>query len=212
MKRLILISLILVFGLLALASLRVETRERTHNSWALAYVSSRDDRATPRGTEAEARFSKTEPGVRTVVGRVSATEERARADALRQLEAEVSEWLEPEVPASWRPDRRQLDDMIVDVEITPTEKPYGTVHTAELDADFSNARRAELVDSYERVVVLDRMLKLGGLLLFVLICLAAVSAYIRADEATKGYQTTRLRLLTAAGVGAAGVLIYQLLV
>jgi len=46
---------------------------------------------------------------------------------------------------------------------------------------------------------------------FVLICLAAISGYIRTDEATKGYYTNRLRMLTAAGVGAAGVLIYQVL-
>ena len=45
---------------------------------------------------------------------------------------------------------------------------------------------------------------------FVLICLAAVSGYIRTDEATKGYYTNRLRMLAAAGVGAAGVVIYQM--
>ena len=45
---------------------------------------------------------------------------------------------------------------------------------------------------------------------FVLVCLAAVSGYIRADEATKGYYTNRLRMLAAAGVGAAGVVIYQM--
>ena len=43
-----------------------------------------------------------------------------------------------------------------------------------------------------------------------MICLAAVSGYIRADEATKGYYTKRLRLLAAAAVGASGVLIYQI--
>ena len=51
---------------------------------------------------------------------------------------------------------------------------------------------------------------LGGALAFVLICLAAVSGYIRADEATKGYYTNRLRMLAAAGVGAAGVVIYRM--
>jgi hypothetical protein len=43
-----------------------------------------------------------------------------------------------------------------------------------------------------------------------LMCLASVSGYIRADEATKGYYTNRLRMLAAAGVGAGGVLIYQM--
>lgn len=168
------------------------------------------ERHKPKEADAEPRAPQAEPKIRTIVGRVSATEERARADAFRELETEVSQWLEPDVPASWNPERRQLNDMIVGVKITPTEKPYGTVYTAELEADFSDARRAELIRSYERVAVHDRLLKLGGLLVFILICLAAVSGFIRADEATKGYHTNRLRLLAAAGVGAAGVLIYQL--
>ena len=41
-------------------------------------------------------------------------------------------------------------------------------------------------------------------------CLAACSGYIRADEATKGYYTNRLRMLVAAAVGAGSVLIYQI--
>ncbi len=50
----------------------------------------------------------------------------------------------------------------------------------------------------------------GGILAFVLVCLAALSGYIRADEATKGYYTNRLRMLAAAGVGAAGVIVYKM--
>lgn len=164
----------------------------------------------PRPEDAAAPWE--ELKIRTITGRVSATEERARADARRQLEDEVSKWLEPEIPASWRPEPRRIDAMIVGVTITPTEKPYGTVYTAEIDADFSDSRRAVLLDDYGRLVVRDRMFKLGGLFVFVLICLAAVSAYIRADEATKGYHTTRLRLLATAAVVAAGYLIYLLLV
>lgn len=238
MKRLIL--LILVFGLLVFAGLlvqtRVERRERIHGHWTHVNTAPHGpwapegervwDDPTPGRTRRPPQPPRppkapkppappkeaSEPRIRTIAGRVSATEERARADARRELEAEVSQWLEPEVPPSWRPDPRRVESMIVGVKITPTEKPYGTVYTAEIDADFSDARRAEFVRSYERVIVRDRMLKLGGLLAFLLICLAAVSAFIRADEATKGYHTTRLRLIAAAGVGAAGVLIYQLLV
>jgi hypothetical protein len=59
--------------------------------------------------------------------------------------------------------------------------------------------------------VARRLGLLGGGLGFVLACLATVSGYIRADEATKGYYTNWLRLASATGVGAAGVLIYQML-
>jgi len=162
--------------------------------------------APPEPDHADAPWE--ELKIRTITGRVSATEERARADARRELEAEVSRWLEPEVPPSWRP---RPPTPIVGVRITPTEKPYGTVYTAEIDADFSDSRRAEIVRAYHQDVVRDRLFKLGGLFAFVLICLAAVSAYIRADEVTKGYHTTRLRLLATVAIVAAGFLLYLLL-
>ena len=79
-----------------------------------------------------------------------------------------------------------------------------------MTADLSPRHRAELVDAYNHELVKHRLLTLGGSLGFVLICLAAVSGYIRADEATKGYYTNRLRMLAAAGVGAAGVIVYRM--
>lgn len=148
--------------------------------------------------------------IRKVTGRVSATEERAKADARRQLRDDVATWLEPEVPSSWVVLDR-FAPMIQETRITPVEKEYATVYVAELDVDFSDFRRADLMHGYQQTIVRDRMLKLAGLLGFVLACLAAVSGYIRTDEATKGYYTNRLRMLAAAGVGAAGVVIYQMI-
>jgi hypothetical protein len=75
--------------------------------------------------------------------------------------------------------------------------------------DLSPARRAEIVEAYNHEQTLKRLWVLGGGLAFVLACLATVSGYIRADEATKGYYTNRLRVASAAGLGAAGVLVYQ---
>ena len=100
--------------------------------------------------------------------------------------------------------------MVVETRINPIVKDYGTLYKAELTADFSPQRRAELVDAYNHELVQHRLMTLGGMLGFVLICLAAISGYIRADEATKGYYTNRLRMLAAAGVGAAGVIVYRL--
>lgn len=148
---------------------------------------------------------------RTISGQLSATEERARADARRQFVEEIAVWLEPEVDRSWKPAERQIDSMILETKVIPVVKPYGTLHVAELKVDTSPERRAQLVKTYERQVVQKRLVTLGGALGFVLICLGVVSGYIRADEATKGYYTNRLRLLAAGGVGAAGVIIYQML-
>lgn len=150
-------------------------------------------------------------GYQAVPGDICATEDRARADARNALRIKVAEWLTPDVPASWTPPAGLLEAMIVGTKIDPVVKPYGTLYTAELTADFSPQHRAELVEAYNRELVERRLMTLGGILAFVLICLAALSGYIRADEATKGYYTNRLRMLTAAGVGAAGVIVYRLL-
>ncbi len=101
--------------------------------------------------------------------------------------------------------------MILEATVEQVVKDYGTLYVAKLRVDVSPERRMIFVESYKRQLVHQRMVLLGGALGFVLISLAAISGYIRADEATKGYYTNRLRLLAAGGVGAAGVLIYQML-
>ena len=149
---------------------------------------------------------------RLLIGLISATEERARDEARKQLEKEVSDWLELSgVPRFWKPSARLIDAMIIDANVEPVVKDYGTLYVAKLRLDVSPERRASFVESYKRELVHRRMVLLGGSLGFVLICLGAIASYIRADEITRGYYTNRLRLLAAGGVGAAGVLIYQML-
>jgi hypothetical protein len=126
------------------------------------------------------------------------------------LQAKVLGWLDPDVSASWTPPPRVLDAMILETRIKPIVKDYGILYEAELRYDSSPQRRAQLVEVYNRELVQHRLITLGGSLSFVLVCLGALSAYIRSDEATKGYYTNRLRLLAAAGIGAAGVVIYRL--
>ena len=129
---------------------------------------------------------------------------------MQGLQAKVLEWLSPHVPASWTPPASMLKPIVADMQIDSIEKPYGTVYVAHLKAKAPPELRAQLVDTYNRELVQHRLMTLGGTLAFVLICLAAISGYIRADEATKGYYTNRLRMLAAAGVGAAGVIVYKM--
>jgi hypothetical protein len=149
----------------------------------------------------------------TVTGRLSATRERAVADARRMMRDDVASWLDPEVPRSWTPPVRLLDAVVVgEPQFKSIEKPYGEVFEATLTVDTSPQRRKALIEVYNRQLVERRLVSLGGTLAFILICLAAISGYIRADEATKGYYTNRLRMLAAAGVGASGVILYHMLV
>jgi hypothetical protein len=148
---------------------------------------------------------------RSISGRLSATVERARDDARLQLEHEVTEWLTPEVPTQWKPPAHLITRMIRNTDVHPVVRTWGTVYEATLETDFSSNARGAIVAAHEREVVARRLVTLGGSLGFVLVCLAAVAGYIRADEATKGYYTHWLRAIAAAGVGASGVVIYQLL-
>lgn len=149
--------------------------------------------------------------VRKFESELMATEDRAEANAIRKLDEEVTAWLSPDVPLSWKPSSQLLRSMIRDIKITPIAKDYGTLYVAELIADTSAKKREKIIEEYRREAIRHRLLASGASLIFVLSCLGIVSAYIRADEATKGYYTTRLRILSAAGVGAAGVVMYRLI-
>ena len=150
-------------------------------------------------------------GPLTIKGRPSATEERAEADARLHLVRLASEWLAPDVPAAWEVPGRLVDAMIADRYVETVEKDYGTIYLAALRVDFTSEHRAAIVEAYNRQLVSHRLVLLGGCLGFALACLAATTGYIRADEATKGYYTNRLRVLAAAGVGGAGVALYHAL-
>jgi hypothetical protein len=147
----------------------------------------------------------------TLTGRLSATEERARKDALEALQNKLGEMLAPEVAKTWKVPPEFTRKMILDTKVASYDKDYGTVYDATLRVDISPARRAAIVSAYHHEQVLRRLTMLGGLLGFVLTCLGAISGYIRADEATKGYYTNALRLAAAVGVGGAGAMIYQTL-
>jgi hypothetical protein len=149
--------------------------------------------------------------LRTIKGAQSATEQRADSSAHTRLEREVAEWIAPDVPHSWKTPASTIDAMILDRHFEPVDHDYGTLFVAGYRAGFSPGRRAQIVDQYRSEMVMHRLLTLGGGLGFVLVCLAALAGYIRADEATKGYYTNRLRLLAAASIGAAGTAFYFLL-
>jgi hypothetical protein len=165
----------------------------------------------PVSQPARAQTTPAPDQTRSVAGQISATEERAKKDAYAALQRDVHDWLDPQVPHSWTPPARLLLAMVKKTEIKTVPKEYGPMYVAELTYDSAPSRRNSLIETYNRELVQHRLTVLGGTLTFILISLGAISGYIRADEATKGYYTNRLRLLAAAGVGAAGAVIYQML-
>ena len=153
------------------------------------------------------------PEIPTLTGLPGASPERADKAAREKLRQEIVAWLQPDVPSTWSMPGRELDQLVIqsNCESKVGKHDPDPMYITHLTLDTTPARRERLVKLYNREVVGQRLVKLGGGLGFILMCLAAVSGYIRADEASRGYYTNRLRLLAAAGIGAGGVLIYQMI-
>ncbi len=121
--------------------------------------------------------SESDPG--TISSDQSASEERAVVGARQKLHARVNKWLEPDVPSTWTPPERLVEDLVLGTRIEPISKPYGEdgfVYEANLSVDFSPVKRAAFVEAYTREVVSERILTLGGGLAFALVCLARFPA------------------------------------
>jgi hypothetical protein len=159
-------------------------------------------------------------GLHVIKGGLAITRERADRDALRKFDQVVADWLARDgVPRDWtipealrtRLIRAKHVEPVLRDDMGPELDDYKVWFEAAYQADFTPALKAEILAAHDRDVVRGRLGVLAGLVGFLLACLAALAGYIRMDEATKGYYTSPLRLVAAAGVGAAGVLIYQLL-
>jgi hypothetical protein len=203
MKRLVLFSLIaLAFAGPSLTTLRVAPVDAVT-------IGPRDGLAGPDG---EPVFRAVPDESRLVRGLPSATIPRAKAAAHEALDRAVVEWLRPtELPASWRPPAGLLARLTRWEPVEASERDYGTVYTQAVRLDTSRAARDRVVEAFEREAAAHRLVTLGGVLAFALACLAAVLGYIRADEATRGYYTTQLRLAALAAVGASGAVLYRVL-
>jgi hypothetical protein len=86
-----------------------------------------------------------------------------------------------------------------------------TLYRAGQQVDFSPQRKARIIEAYRKDLATQRMQRMGAGLALALGLLAVMSGYIRADEATRGYYTNRLRLAAVAGLGVAGVAAYRFL-
>ena len=190
----------------------------------------------PKGEWEEEELARPDAsGTRVLLGRLSVSEDRAKADLRKTLNHEVADWLAADVPMTWTPPSKLFDRMIKNTYVqtvtrsfqpkpgettpAPTATPNAevlpeldelyTLYRAGQKLDFSDARRADFIEHYRRDVASARMRRMGAVGAVVLAALAVISVYIRTDEATKGYYTNRLRVLAAAGLGAAGVVAYR---
>jgi hypothetical protein len=168
-------------------------------------------------------------GLRVIVGRVSASEDRAKQDLRQTVERAVSDWIAADVSPTWKVPSDVLDSMVqgsYTQELTKNLIETGagsalsgapgvdglyTLYRSGQQLDFSTGRKAQIVGMYHQDLANRRLQRIGGGLVLALAALAVFSGYIKADEATKGYYTKRLRVLAAAGLGVAGAVAYRIL-
>lgn len=83
--------------------------------------------------------------------------------------------------------------------ITPKEKPpeYVPMILLHVLLEFDHEANARIQDQWDKVIVNDRLLGVGGLTAAVLLLLSAVYGYLKIDLATGGKYRGRLRLAAA---------------
>lgn len=142
-------------------------------------------------------------GLTVVTGRYGATRERAERDARERLRRVVADWLAPDAPRSFVVGEAEIDRLIRERRVEPVALDVGTVYLAAYRVDFSPQSRNHILRIYDDQLVKRRLVELGAAIAFILALLGAIAGYIRADEATKGYYTNKLRLVAAGAIGAA---------
>lgn len=151
-------------------------------------------------------------GTAYVISDLMSTPERAEQDAYVKLNQTITGWLVPEVRPDWKAPERLVRRLVMGPPaLREIDRGYAKVEQAALKVDLSSERRAAFIKAYHKEEGAKRIGLLGGILAFVLACLATLVGYVRTDEATKGYYTNRLRLLAAGAVGAAGFGLYRFL-
>lgn len=207
MKRLVLLGIVAV----ALASQSV-TSVHLAPVDAVTIGPRHGQRFAPLSREPEQNATRAEGASKIIRGMPMATIPRARDSAREQLTRALGEWLRPSgLPDGWQPPPEVVDRLVQWGAVETIAHDYGTVYIQQLRLDTSEHARQQVVEAFERQEAGRRLVRLGGLLGFILTCLLALTTYIRADEATRGYYTNQLRLAAITGVGATGYALYRIL-
>jgi hypothetical protein len=145
----------------------------------------------------------------TVQGGFQTSPGRATHDALARAQEQIVEHLrQQEPPVRWAPtpefiqkrlvkrSSEEESNTVVDPDL---QKVVGTLYRVKLDVEVGPDDQREILRQDRALRGKDRMFLLGRILAGLVVALAAVAAYVRIDEWTKGYLTGGLRL-TAVGV------------
>jgi hypothetical protein len=145
----------------------------------------------------------------TVQGGFQTSTGRATQDALLRAQDQIAEHLrQQDPPVRWAPPPEFIQKRLVkrssEEESNTVVDPdlqtvVGTLYRVKLDVEVGPDDQREILKQDRTLRGKDRMFLLGRILAGLVVALAAVAAYVRIDEWTKGYLTGGLRLV-AVGV------------
>jgi hypothetical protein len=131
--------------------------------------------------------------------------ENAKQLAIEDGQRELVSWLRKE-NLKWTPSLEFVQQHISNQEVTPNKTDVrGTPMTeVKLLIEVMDSDYQEILNSERQIRRDDRQLLLARILATIVTVCAAISGYLRLDEATKGYYTNLLRLGSLAVVSAVG--------
>jgi hypothetical protein len=145
-------------------------------------------------------------------------------EALRQMDAElvaatrdyIAEFTGKSAAATLVPiEVRYIKDHLVKPENTYSEvigTSVGPMHQVHALVEFNSNFRQHVQDRWNKIVVTGRVMKLGVIAAGVLLALSIVFGYFKADNATRGYHSTRLQLASTVAIlalVAGGVFLFR---
>lgn len=198
-----------VLTVLGLSRSRFERREFHRVAHRLSEDQPRDQRFEQKAALEAATFENSPSW--TVEG-LGHTKADARQDALEKAQAKLIVFLhEQNPPVEWTPPlsyiRAHLVKSETEEEARELDPPVGQVQVVRLMVELTPDDRPYVLEQ-DRHCRMKPRLVLAGLILGSLVALlAAVAAYVRLDEWSKGYYTNWLRLAAVGFVGGAVALL-----
>ncbi len=153
----------------------------------------------------------------TIQSELWATRDEARSDAFNQAVARAQDFaadVAPRIKNTWQVPAWLVHDHLLrePIYVEEVDWTYGPMYRAHLLLELSPEKRGVLLANWHQFVVRRRMGQIGGGVGFLLVCLATMLAYLRLDDATRGYYSRWLFTGAAAVVASSAAALYTWIV
>jgi hypothetical protein len=135
--------------------------------------------------------------------RLGIDEETAKQIALEDAQRDLGVWLRSR-NIKWRPAPGYVEQLVRDKSVGKESTSDGDAPTVKLLVEVRNDDYQDILNAERQAQRDNNQIFLARVLATIVAICAAISGYLRLDEATKGYYTNLLRLGSLAVVSAVG--------